>query len=226
MDRNVQSLMSRIGNPSYPQVIPAFGMLPPQTVPMPPFLQSTPTARGAHSIPTATSLFTHTAIERGGLPPTASFTRECGLFSLQPNPSASIPPHARESVPPTTSNETHLIIDIDGEEVMVDRRQIPADPPAIHLSADIDTLLWEWNNSRRLIIGGRAIPIKCWDQVYKVKAGAGSGIWDMIRNEWGSWRVSIIKCIWFETRLTILLVYCQRAGASRFRHCVLAKVYR
>ena len=194
MDRNVQSLMSRFGNPAYPLATPIFGAFPHQTTSILPFLPSTPAtaSTGSHTVPTTAPLFTRAAIEQGGLPLAASFTREYGLFSLQPNPSASVPPNVRERAP-ATSNETHLIVHIDGEQVMLDRRQIPADPPAIHLSANVDTLLWEWNNSQRLVIGGRAIPIKCWDQIYKAKAGGDSGTWDMIRNEWGSWRVSISR---------------------------------
>ena len=170
-----------------------FGVVPSQTMPQTlPFLPPQPISAitGISNTPITAPLFTRTIMEQGGLPPAASFTRERGLFSLQPDSSASIPPSARKPTAPAASSGTHLIINIDGEEVMLDRRQIPADPPAIHLSANIDTLLWEWNNSQRLTIGGKAIPIKCWDQVYKAKAGGDSGIWDMIRNEWGSWRVS------------------------------------
>ena len=184
----MQSLIHRVGNPSYPPAAPMFGMFPPQTtLPNMPFLppQPAPATTAGHAIPISTPLFTRAAIDQGGLPPAALFTRECGLFSLQPNPLASMPP-ARQPISPAVSKKTHLIINIDGEEIILDRQQIPADPPAIHLSANVDNLLWEWNHSKRLVIGGKAIPIKCWDQIYKAKAGGESGVWTMIRNEWGN----------------------------------------
>lgn len=169
--------MGQIGNPSYPPATPTFGILPPQMMLQmhsfsPPL--SSPATPGVHAVPMATPLFTRTVIEQDGPPLAASFTRECSLFMLQPHPSASIPPQAQDPAPPAVNNETHLIVNIDSKEIILNCQQIPADPPAIHLSANINTLLWEWNNSQWLVIDGRAIHIKCWDQIYKAKVGCGT----------------------------------------------------
>lgn len=126
------------------------------------------------------------------------FTRELGLFLPQSTP-PTVASTAQTSGPDSAviKEGTHLMVYLDGEEVVFRREEIPTEPPAIHFSNNIDGLLREWHTSRRLIIGNRGIPIKCWDQIYKEKAqttenkeAKEKSVWSVIRTEWGNWKVS------------------------------------
>lgn len=86
------------------------------------------------------------------------FTREIGLFMTTPHPaftagiSFANPTPASVSTPTAVNSETHLVVHFGDEEVIFNKADIPIEPPAVHFANNIDGLLREWHDSRRLVI--------------------------------------------------------------------------
>lgn len=62
-----------------------------------------------------------------------------------------------------------------------------SDPPHLRYSDDLDSLLKDWDDSSYLIIKDVPIPLKYWSQVYR---WARPGAWDVIKNNWSTWKVT------------------------------------
>ena len=61
-------------------------------------------------------------------------------------------------------------------------------PPAIQYSNNIEGLLKDWEDSSHVVINGVPIPVKYWKQVYSYSRPE---VWNLIKNQWGIWKVSI-----------------------------------
>jgi hypothetical protein len=62
-------------------------------------------------------------------------------------------------------------------------------PPTVHLSKDINRLCEEWEESNLLVVNGHGIPVKYWGEFYKKGKGVKTAAWDVLRVEWGNWKV-------------------------------------
>lgn len=62
-------------------------------------------------------------------------------------------------------------------------------PPAQRFSKDIEGLFRNWKSSNLLKIGERGIPVRDWDKIYKKKVGIYQKAWDVVRVQWGNWKV-------------------------------------
>ncbi|KIJ08190.1 hypothetical protein PAXINDRAFT_18653, partial [Paxillus involutus ATCC 200175] len=67
------------------------------------------------------------------------------------------------------------------------RRLVP-DPPNVLFSKDVDRLFREWENSDLLVVNGRGIPIKYWDQFYKKTSGVKEDAWPALKGKWANWK--------------------------------------
>ena len=205
MERSLQSFMTRIGHPSVPppmfNPMQTWPVLPNPGLPVHPMYGM---FASQHTATASPALYTREYLERGGLPKPTPFTRELGLLWTTPSaaPPSLVPTSSgsyiasnavqpRLDLLPTTPNKkTHLFVTFGNEEVVLDRKLIPPSPPAKHFSNDLDSLFKEWHRSNLLMVGDRGIPIKYWDLLYKAKASGNSAGWSVLRNEWGSWKVS------------------------------------
>ena len=205
MERSLHSFLSRVNHPSIPPLVfnnpvpqlPAV-VSPGLSVHVHP-MQGSFAPQGAAAAPT---IYTREYLQEGGLPPMMPFTRELGLLWTTPpaisqapvgsSASGQHPTRVTSSAPSIECNtKTHLFVTFGNEKVVFERKLFPPAPPAKHFSNDIDSLFKEWHQSNLLMIGDRGIPIKYWDLIYKAKASGNSAGWSVLRNEWGSWKVSL-----------------------------------
>ena len=218
MERSLQSFITRINHPSIPPPVlnpmQTWPILPNPGLPHPMYGMFA----SQHTATAAPALYTREYLEGGGLPQSTPFTRELGLLWTTPStappslvPTSSIFDTSNAVQPRLNSSpnrKTHLFVTFGNEEVILDRKLIPPSPPAKHFSNDLDNLFKEWHRSNLLMVGDRGIPIKYWDLLYKAKASGNSAGWSVLRNEWGSWKVSADRKYRYKKRLlTVFIVY-------------------
>ncbi|KAA1471617.1 hypothetical protein DENSPDRAFT_750769, partial [Dentipellis sp. KUC8613] len=63
-------------------------------------------------------------------------------------------------------------------------------PPTISFKDNLDGLFVEWYASDRIVLGGRGIPIRVWDRLYKKAADVPrlQKAWRKFRGTWGQWK--------------------------------------
>ncbi|KAJ3540346.1 hypothetical protein NM688_g6237 [Phlebia brevispora] len=72
---------------------------------------------------------------------------------------------------PSPSLNMDILILPDGSEIIYDKTLVTSmpNPPSMHFSKNLPSLMLHWNESTLLSINGQGIPVKFWDFVYSVR---------------------------------------------------------